>query len=139
MHTHTAGGGPGVRREALSANVKCYLFRETFHSLSLASKDFGPKTIVFPSLMNSDALLPDWSDVTFKKEENGNISSSSSMSLDEFFWQKFKLRLKILTCILQPCMGELRIKFLLPFLTIKNLNIVLNFNSSAFSDLLISL
>ena len=69
----------------MSANVKCYLFRETFHSLSLASKDFGPKTIVFPSLMNSDALLPDWSDVTFKKEENGNISSSSSMSLDDFF------------------------------------------------------
>ena len=58
LHTHTAGRGPGVRPGALSANVKCFLFRETFHSLSLASKDFGPRTIVFPSLMNSDALLP---------------------------------------------------------------------------------
>ena len=64
-----------MRREELSGNVKCYLFRETFHSLILASKDFGPRTIVFPSLMNTDALLPDWRDVIFKKEENGNILS----------------------------------------------------------------
>ena len=36
----------------------------------MSSKDFGPKTIVFPSIMNSHALLPDWADVNFEKKEN---------------------------------------------------------------------
>ena len=55
--------------------MQCYsrviLFREIFHSLSLSSNDFGPKTIVFPSIMTSHALLPDWTDVNFEKKENG--------------------------------------------------------------------
>ena len=47
------------------------LFRETFHFLNLSSKDFTNNTMIFPSVLNTDALLPDWNKIIYERETTG--------------------------------------------------------------------
>ena len=44
----------------------------------MSSKDFDPETIVFPSVMNTDAQLPDWNNVNFDQREAGKIFNVDS-------------------------------------------------------------
>ena len=44
----------------------------------MSSKDFDAETIVFPSVMNTDAQLPDWNYVNFYHRETGKIFNVDS-------------------------------------------------------------
>ena len=51
----------------------------------MSSKDFDPETIVFPSVMNTDAQLPDWNNVNFYQRGTGKFCNIDSNYLYNSF------------------------------------------------------
>ena len=70
------------------------MFRETFHYLRLSSKDFNNSSMIFPSVLNSDAFLPNWNNITFERGDTGIFIFKSYFDRFQSFYAEVKTQIQ---------------------------------------------